>query len=47
MALEFFQRLDAAGKALVPALLSSFLIILTLLPLRAPEVAPLDRKSVV
>lgn len=41
MALEFFQRLDAAGKALVPALLSSFLIILTLLPLRAPEVAPL------
>jgi|SRR5690625_3935078 len=41
MAHDLFQRLDAGAKALVPALLSSFLIILTLVPLRAPEVAPL------
>ena len=41
MALDILERLDVAAKALVPALLSSFLIILMLVPLRAPEVAPL------
>src|SRR5699024_9319580 len=41
MALDVLERLDTAAKALVPALLSSLLIILSLVPLRAPEVAPL------
>jgi|SRR5690625_4341920 len=41
MALDLLQRLDTAAKALIPALLTGLLIIVALVPLRTPDVAPI------
>ena len=38
---DLLERLNIAAKALIPALLSGLLIILSLVPLRSPEVSPI------